>query len=165
MGIQWRPVNGYEGKYEVSNTGMVRSLNYNKTGSIQILKPLNNNLGYLKVRLSGKSYFIHRLVAQAFIPNPLNLPQVNHKDENKQNNRVENLEWCTAEYNTNYGNGNKGRELKHNKPIIQIKDGHPILKWASAKLVHQCLGWNANNIKECCKGRRKTANGFEWRYC
>ena len=106
----WRPVVGYEGLYEVSNTGRVRSLdryvrrNYFKKG--RILK-LNDRRGYLFVELclnnKTKNFSVHRLVAQAFIPNPDNLPQVNHIDEDKLNNRVENLEWCDSKYNSNYG--------------------------------------------------------------
>ena len=98
----WKPVVGYEGLYEVSNFGRVRSLRRNK-----ILKLKNEVDGYIRVTLCNggteKLYQVHRLVAQAFIPNPDNLPQINHKDEVKSNNIVTNLEWCTVHYNNTYG--------------------------------------------------------------
>ena len=99
----WKDIKGYENLYQVSNWGRVKSLQYN---NIKILKPRNIQ-GYQCVILYKynlhKEYKIHRLVAEAFIYNPYNLPQVNHKDENKANNKVHNLEWCTAKYNVNYG--------------------------------------------------------------
>jgi hypothetical protein len=107
----WKDISGYEGLYQVSNTGKVRSLNYRHTGKTKVMKPSTNKLGYKCVNLckdgKRKIYFIHRLVALAFIPNPNNYPIINHKDENPSNNAVWNLEWCTYEYNNNYGNRNK----------------------------------------------------------
>ena len=108
---EWRPVVGYEGLYEVSNTGRVRSIDrYVKTcyGSYRlhkgkVLSPGIRPDGYLVVSLQYRMFRVHRIVAEAFLPNPDNLPQVNHKDEDKSNNRVDNLEWCTAKYNNNYG--------------------------------------------------------------
>lgn len=107
---EWRSIQGYEGLYEVSSYGRVKSLERYKSnnGGIQLLKekilrPHNTKKGYLTVQLRNKRFTVHRLVAQAFIPNPDNLPQVNHKDEDKTNNNVTNLEWCTAKYNSNYG--------------------------------------------------------------
>lgn len=103
----WKDIDGYEGKYQVSNLGRVKSLNYNRTGEEKLLKPLENKCGYVRVVLykdrRAKNYLIHRLVAETFIPNPNNYPIINHKDENKQNNKVKNLEWCTYEYNNTYG--------------------------------------------------------------
>ena len=107
----WKPVVGYEGLYEVSNTGRVRSLDrydrMNRFWKGRILNLHTDTGGYLYAQLylngKGKNYLVHRMVAQAFIPNPDNLPQVNHKDENKINDCVENLEWCSREYNINYG--------------------------------------------------------------
>ena len=102
MKEEFRPIKGYEGLYEVSNLGNVRNV---KTG--RILKSFDNKRGYLTIRLSknGKSskFYIHRLVAEAFISNPNNYPVINHKDEIKTNNSIDNLEWCTQKYNINYG--------------------------------------------------------------
>jgi len=121
MGEIWKDVKGYEGFYEVSNMGNVRSLDriekFMRCGKItrrkkkgRILIPVKRDeyLGVcLSKRKTRKSYLIHRLVAEAFLPNPYDLPQVNHKDEDKNNNAVYNLEWCTAKFNDNYGNRNE----------------------------------------------------------
>lgn len=108
---EYREIKGFEGLYEVSNYGNVRSLKRNK-----ILKQINIKGGYKRVSLYkyGEQYFkaIHRLVAEAFIPNPDNLPCVNHKDENPSNNNVKNLEWCDYKYNINYGTANERRSAK-----------------------------------------------------
>lgn len=130
MEEEWRNIAGYESFYQVSNFGRVRSLHrtfvrsdgrlHNKPG--KILTPGINPRGYLFVNLSDVNHKItptriHRLVAETFIPNPDNLPQVNHKDENKLNNSAENLEWCTAAYNDLYGSRNQkiSRALQGNK--------------------------------------------------
>lgn len=126
----WRDVVGYEGLYQVSNKGRVRSLDRifemrhksNKMIKVfkkgVILKMHKCNSGYLKVTLFGKNYMVHRLVANAFIPNPDNLPCVNHKDENKTNNCVDNLEWCTHQYNVIYND----RHIKNGKLLRNRKD-------------------------------------------
>ena len=111
MTEEWRPIVGYEGLYEVSNTGQVRSLDkydsMNRFLRGRILRLFTDGLGYLRAQLYSsskrKSFLVHRLVAQAFIPNPDNLPQVNHRDENPSNDNVDNLEWCDGKYNVNYG--------------------------------------------------------------
>lgn len=110
MGEVWKNINGYEGLYQISNNGRVKSLpklagkSWRKE---KILKTYLDKDGYVKVILckENKTKFlsVHRLIAEAFIPNPNEFPQINHKDENKQNNSLENLEWCTCKYNINYG--------------------------------------------------------------
>ena len=111
----WKDIEGYEGLYQVSNTGKVKRVKHIDTKCRQgyrvfkerMLKPISNERGYLYVKLSKnnkeKTFKIHRLVAQAFISNPNNYPQVNHKDEVKTNNNITNLEWCDNKYNCNYG--------------------------------------------------------------
>ena len=177
----WKPVVGYEGLYEVSNWGRVKSFDtYRKgiNGSIRcckgkIIKYQKTKYGYLQVGLwkngKCKKYAVHRLVAQAFIPNPNNLPCVNHKDENKQNNIVTNLEWCDRKYNCNYGTRNKRISEKMtngklSKPVLQYDlEGNFIREWAS---VMECgrNGYNQGHVADCCNGKLKTHKGFIWRY-
>lgn len=121
----WKDVKGYEGKYQISNLGRVKSLNYARRKQVRILRPgIQKKTGYISVSLlkegKQKTKTIHRLVAEAFIPNPKNLKQINHKDENKQNNCVNNLEWCSAKYNSNYGHRNAiiSKKLKFGGKII-----------------------------------------------
>ena len=125
----WKDIPGYEGKYQVSNIGQVRSLNYRgNTGKTKILKQDTGRDGYKRVVLCKdgkyKKYLVHRLVAMAFIPNPHNYPIINQKDENKTNNQYKNLEWCTIQYNNNYGTHNekisktmKGKNTGKNNPF------------------------------------------------
>ena len=124
---EWRPVVGYEGLYEVSNTGRVRSVDrYVKTcyGSYRlhkgkVLSPGIRPDGYLVVSLQYRMFRVHRLIAEAFLPNPDNLPQVNHKDEVKTNNCVGNLEWCDNYYNLMYGTGNDRRIISNQNGGIE----------------------------------------------
>lgn len=175
----WKDIAGYEGKYQVSNLGNVKSLNYNRTGKEQILTPIKNPKGYLIVGLSknciSKQHYIHRLIAQAFIENPENLPQVNHIDENKFNNRVDNLEWCTAEYNNKYGTHNerifKTLKLRNSKyapkEVLQFtKDGNFVNEYYSTQEAERCTGISHTNIVQCCKNIKShlTAGGFIWKY-
>ncbi len=122
----WKDIKGYESVYQVNNYGQVRSLDrYDSLGRFKpgvILSESDNGNGYKKVQLykngSHKIFYIHRLVAEAFIANPDNLPQVNHKDEDKSNNCVDNLEWCTNEYNSNYGNHNLKLSEAHKNKVL-----------------------------------------------
>ena len=171
----WKDILGYEGKYMVSNWGRVKSLNYNRTGKERILKAGDNGNGYLEVILfkegKGKHYKIHRLVAQAFLENSKGYNEVNHKDENKQNNCVENLEWCSRSYNNNYGTGNKKRAEKStnnpkiSKAVIGInKVSGEIREFPSIMEASRQLGIPNSNICACLKGRQKSAGGYVWFY-
>lgn len=156
----WKDIAGYEGKYQVSNRGRVKSLNYNRTGQERILKVGNVGNGYLGVILykNGKikRCKIHRLVTTAFIPNPDNLPEVNHKDKNKTNNCVDNLEWCTTQYNIDYSKS---------KQVIGIhKVTGLILEFSSTMEAERITNIPNGNISKCCKGRRKSAGGYIWMY-
>lgn len=162
----WRDIEGYEGLYQVSSEGRVKSLKYGKE---KILKGSKNSWGYLLVNLhkegKQKHYYIHRLVAQAFISNPDNLPEVNHKNEIKTDNRVENLEWCTNQYNINYGTHNKRMAKTLSVPVLQFtKEGEFVCKWDSMIEVERELGFNSGNISNCCRGERKSVYGYKWRY-
>ena len=162
----WKDIEGYEGLYQVSNLGRVKSL---KFGKERIFKGTKNEGGYLQVTLYKeekiKKYCIHRLVAQSFIPNPNNLPEINHIDEIKANNRVENLEWCDRKYNINYGSHNE-RMIKTNSiPILQFsKTGDFIKKWDSGTQIERELGFDNGNICSCCKEKLKLAYGYKWGY-
>lgn len=173
----WRPVVGYEGLYEVSNTGKVRSLfRYKKE-----LKPQITRNGYLRVQLwkdmVGKGKTVHRLVATAFCVRPKGCNIVNHKDENPLNNHADNLEWCTYQYNNTYGarlkkmvaNTDYSKRRVNNahqievcsKPINQYtKEGIFIRSWNSASECHRETGITISNIRRVCRGERKTAKGF-----
>ena len=109
-------------------------------------------------------FLVHRLVAETFIPNPDNLPEVNHKDENKQNNYVDNLEWCTAKYNTNYGNCIAKRANSKKKPVQRIDKDGKIYTYLSATDAGKELGINPNFISRCCTGERKTLYGETWNF-
>lgn len=190
----WKPVIGYETYYEVSNYGRVRSLNYyGKTGKTVILHQKKLSSGYMMLQLSKnnkqKDWLVHILVAKAFIQNPDNYPCVNHKDENRANNNVDNLEWCTYGYNNNYGTRNEkiskaltGRKMseKTKKKVSKRKKGIPNFKkrkkvyqytldnqlvkvWESARETNKD-GFSYKNISQCCNGKRKTHKGYKWSF-
>ena len=177
---EWKPVEGFEGLYEISSLGRVKSLNYRHTGNERILKPGKVGGGYLQVELCRdgkvKRFLVHRLVATAFIPNPEGLPEVNHKDEVKINNCVSNLEHCNAKYNNSYGT--------HNVRVSAALTNHP----AKSKTVEAskypdfseiCLrfpstqeadrnGFNQGAVSTCCLGhycsKGNFYKGLYWRF-
>lgn len=163
--IIWKPVIGFEGLYEVSNTGLIKSLKYNIP---HVMIGGHDQCGYKNVTLrkDNKAYTkrIHRLVAEAFLPNLLNLKEINHKDENKENNNVDNLEWCTREYNIRYGT----RTDKTRKIVILEKDGEYIEFNGLEKAVEYVRETRTIAFKQpisnCCLGITKTAYGFKWKY-
>lgn len=162
----WRDIKGYGGLYQVSNLGNVKSL---KFGKERILKPGKKPTGYLIVILcdNGRrsTIHIHRLVAEAFIHNPLNFPQVNHKDENPSNNRADNLEWCDSSYNINYGSRNEKVTDKRSIRVNQYtKNGVFIKQWKSSTEASRELSISASSLCQCCQGKIKSAGGFKWYY-
>ena len=165
----WKDIQGYEGKYMVSNWGRVKSLNYNRTGKERILKAGDNGHDYLFVCLCKdgkvKECRVNRLVAQAFLPNPDNLPEVNHKDEDKQNNCVDNLEWCSKSYNNTYNGRAKKVGKKLSKPVLGInKINGLILEFPSIMEASRQTGISNKHICDCLKGRHKSAGGYVWYY-
>lgn len=162
----WKTIMGCEGKYQISNLGRVKSL-CRKKGAI--LKTRINEFGYEIVGISRhgkrKNIRVHRLVAEAFIFNPNGFPCVNHKDENKSNNNVENLEWCTYQYNNTYGNRIKKQLAVTGKPVVQKSiGGRFIAVYPSMAQAQKNTGVDFRNISKCCVGRHKTAGGYVWEY-
>lgn len=158
----------YEELYKVSNFGRILSLNYNKTGKPELMTPRKRKDGYLQVKLSKngekKTCCVHRLIAQTFIPNPNNLPQVNHIDQDKTNNRVENLEWKSPKDNCNHGTRNERIAKARSKRVLQLSlSGDLIKEWESTA---ECgrNGFDQSCVCLCCNGKRKTYKGFLWIY-
>lgn len=172
---EWRPIQGYEGLYEVSDWGRVKSLGNDKSRKEKILKGKKNTYGYLHVQLrkdgKGTWKYIHRLVAEAFLENPEHLEQVNHKDECKTNNCVENLEWCDRKYNMNYGTRTQRvTEKLRNDPSmskmvdqIDLETSEIVHQWASTK---ECgrNGFLSGMVSRCARGVIKQYKGYVWKY-
>lgn len=181
----WKEIEGFNGDYLVSNYGRVKSF---KMKHERIMRLRKDKDGYMLITLHNNNHVttkkVHRLVAQAFIPNPENLPQVNHKDENKANNIVDNLEWCTCKYNINYGAhtqkvANTQRGRKHTCEHIQkirenainkrkVKmlslDGKVIKRFKSASDAGRYVNGNTTNVIAVIKGRSQTYKGYLFAY-
>ena len=179
----------YEGLYKVSNLGRILSLNYKNTGKAELMNPSDDGGGYLHVVLSKngetKTCKVHRLIAETLLPNPENLPEVNHKDEDKTNNFVflnedgtvdkekSNLEWKNHRDNCNHGSRNeriaKANKIAHtngklSKKVLQLSlNGELIKEWPSTS---ECgrNGFNQGHVAACCRGEEKTYKGFRWEY-
>ena len=173
----WIDIEGYEGKYEVSNLGRVRSLDqmlsyasrwgtiaYRPTkGKVLTQRTISGGYKGVLIKVQGKTEMklVHRLVANAFVPNPQNLETVNHIDEDKTNNHVDNLEWCTRKYNQNY---NEHYKIYY-KPVIQFtKDGTEVGRYESLKAAQEATGVPSSYISGALRGRQRTAGGFRWQF-
>lgn len=178
----WKDIPGYEGLYQVSNYGRVKSIDRNVNHPKGGTRKIKGNIisqhlvghGYYHIVLSkgGKvtGHLVHRLVAMAFVPNPDNLEQVNHRDENKINNHAENLEWCDCTYNNNYGTVRERHSkacTNHpalSKPVRMIKDGKTIREFESMQEAARITGSKRQGIYACCVGIQKHHNGCQWEY-
>ncbi len=180
---EWRDIEGFEGYYQVSSFGRIRSVDrfvYNKGNSGEnkysfykgkVMRQGRRKKGYLGITLSkgnkNKSFLVHRLVANAFIPNPYNLSQINHKDENPANNHVDNLEWCSPKYNINYGNcidnmiKTRTNNAYNQKPVICLESG---IIYSNSNDAQRNTGICARNIRANCEGKYKSAGKLHWKW-
>lgn len=160
----WKSIPKYEGRYEVSNLGRIRTIRF---GRISVMRP-HIHKGYCNLNVTDvngvrKNMRVHRLVALAFIPNPENKPFINHKDCNRANNRIENLEWCNMSENVRHGykyNENRGTTAKR---VVQMDlKGKKVNEFSSLREARDST--MINSISKVCNGHQKTAGGFKWRH-
>ena len=173
----WKDIKEYEGLYQISNLGNIKSVN--KKDSLgrkvngKMMKPIKRKDGYLDITLhkngEAKHFLIHKIVAKTFIKNKNNYKEINHIDENKRNNNIDNLEWCDRSYNINYGKANKSRRKKllnkRGKKIAQLDNNKQIIKiFPSLMQTVRELKLNKSHLSQCCNGKRKTTGGYYWQY-
>jgi hypothetical protein len=166
----WKDIEGFEGIYQVSNMGRVRSLDREDAQGHRIKGTVlvggSSGRGYRKIALCRDGdieyKLIHRLVATAFLDNPDNFPQVNHKDENKTNNVLSNLEWCSALYNNMYGTRNKRVAKANECPVYVVTSSGHHYFFGSAKKASELLGLNQSHVSECLRGKLKHNRGFSF---
>lgn len=166
---EWKDIKGYEGLYQVSDLGRVRSLDRvdcnGRRRKGKILKLYKNKDGYVRTELykdgNRENPYVNRLVAEAFCPNPDNLPFVNHCNERRDDNKAFNLDWCTAKQNNNYGSHNEllGKALGEEVCCIETRE-----IYYSAREAGRQTGVDRASISKCCNGKRKTAGGYHWKY-
>lgn len=178
----WKDIPGYEGIYQASNLGRIKVLSRiiyvtrsgYRTGSYSYVAPekimsLSIRTNYLGVTLTkdgcNRNYTVHRLIAKTFLEDYNDKLEINHKDENKLNNCVSNLEMCTRAYNKNYGTGNV-RSAKHRSKSVQQldKSGNIIREWSSINEAYRQTGTSLKDIWRCCNNEKATAKGYKWRY-
>lgn len=165
---EWKEVYGFDYLFEISNLGRVRTKYYGKLGykpEYRFIEPLDNGRGYLRLNVRSnckqKTVYIHRLVANAFIPNPKGYPEINHKDENKKNNNVDNLEWCSRVYNSNYGTIKERIGKKHSLKVICVELN---IVYNSVREAAEAFDVCITAVSNCLNGRSKSCAGYTWRY-
>lgn len=164
----WKDIDGYEGLYQISDKRRIKSLDYRRTGEERVLKPRKTKDGYLHVGLCKegkiKFYLIHRLIAQTFLENPEGLPEINHKDEDKTNNCAENLEWCSHQYNNNYGTRIERISKSKSIPVMCVETNTIYLSTHDAQ---RKTGIDAANIGKCANHKKyyHTARRYHWEFC
>lgn len=178
---EWRMCKELDNLYEVSDKGGVRSIDRTiklhdgriMHYSAKMLRPVNKGNGYYVVNIRGRLWYIHRLVALAFLPNPLGMDEVNHKDENPANNRVENLEWCSHRYNLSYGTASERMVKKRyegesfgERGVVMLSLNNEFIKsYRSTRAAMRETGIASSSISDCCRGyRRKSAGGYRWMF-
>ena len=160
----WLPIRGFEDSYLISDLGNIWSLRRHR-----LLRVRKSTRGYGQVNLCKEGRMVtqrvHRLVASHFLPNPLSLPEINHLNENKLDNRVENLEWCDRSRNVNFGERTEKQKAKVSIPVVQFSiSGDQIAAYPSIRQAARELKLNRHAISECCRGKRKTLGGYKWKY-
>ena len=169
----WKDIVGFEGLYQVSNAGRVKSFRKSTKHhgtDWHLLKPSLSTSGYLDVTLyhspsDRHKYLVHKLVAAAFVPNPSMLPCVNHKDENPLNNNADNLEWCTYSYNNAYGTARIRQSVTTGRPVQQLTlNGMLLATYQSMVIASTITGISKRTIADCCHGYSQSGAGYIWKY-